>query len=38
VELLPFTQPLGGYEHLGLYMCEELPEVSAGRLRDALPR
>jgi len=37
-ELRPFTQPLGGYEHLGLYLCEELPETSAARLRDALPR
>lgn len=37
VELRPYTQPLGGYEHLGLYMCEELPETSAARLRDALP-
>jgi hypothetical protein len=36
LELRPFTQPLGGYEHLGLYLCEELPETSAGRLRDAL--
>lgn len=35
-ELRPFTQPLGGYEHLGLYLCEERPETSAGRLRDAL--
>jgi hypothetical protein len=36
VELRPFTQPLGGYEQMGLYMCEETPEDSAARLRDAL--
>lgn len=36
VELRPFTQPLGGYEHLGLYLCEEAPATSAGRLRDVL--
>ncbi|GJM21168.1 MAG: hypothetical protein DHS20C15_10830 [Planctomycetota bacterium] len=34
-ELRPFTQPLGGYEHLGLYLCEESPQRSAARLRDA---
>ncbi len=37
VELRPFTQPLGGYEHLGLYLCEETPVRSAERLRQALP-
>lgn len=38
LELRPYTQPLGGYEHLGLYICEETPATSAGRLRAALPR
>lgn len=38
LELRPYTQPLGGYEHLGLYICEEQPATSAGRLRDALAR
>jgi len=37
-ELRAFTQPLGGYEHLGLYLCEERPATSAARLREALPR
>jgi hypothetical protein len=32
-ELRAFTQPLGGYEHLGLYLCEERPETTAARLR-----
>jgi hypothetical protein len=36
LELRPYTQPLGGYEHLGLYICEETPATSAGRLRAAL--
>lgn len=34
-ELRAFTQPLGGYEHLGLYLCEERPASSAARLREA---
>lgn len=38
LELRAFTQPLGGYEHLGLYICEEQPATSAGRLRDAVRR
>lgn len=37
-ELRAFTQPLGGYEHLGLYLCEERPATSAARLRESLPR
>ena len=36
LELRPFTQPFGGYEHIGLYLCEERPETSAARLREAL--
>lgn len=36
LELRPFTQPLGGYEHLGLYLTEETPAASAARLRHAL--
>ena len=35
-ELRPYTQAPGGYEHLGLYLCEETPATSAGRLREAL--
>jgi len=34
-ELRCFTQPLGGYEHLGLYLCEETPARSAAQLREA---
>lgn len=36
LELRPYTQPMGGFEHLGLWLCEERPETSAGRLREAL--
>ncbi|MCK5634686.1 MAG: hypothetical protein KAI06_06350 [Anaerolineales bacterium] len=32
-EFLPFTQPMGGFEHLGLYICQETPERAADRLR-----
>jgi hypothetical protein len=41
LELRADTQPLGGYEHLGFYVCEETPAASARRLRgalEALPR
>jgi hypothetical protein len=36
LELRPHTQPLGGFEQLGLWLSEERPETSAGRLREAL--
>lgn len=36
IELRAYTQPLGGYEQLGLYLCEQTPETSAERLRAAL--
>jgi galactose-1-phosphate uridylyltransferase len=32
-EFLPYTQPMGGFEHLGLYVCQETPERAADRLR-----
>ncbi len=35
-ELRPATQPLGGFEQLGLYACEETPERSAARFREVL--
>jgi hypothetical protein len=35
-ELRAYTQPLGGYEQLGLYICEETPATSARRLAAAL--
>lgn len=35
-EFLPYTQEFGGYEHLGLFVCQENPENVAGRLRDML--
>jgi hypothetical protein len=38
LEMRAFTQPLGGYEHMGIYLCEEHPETTARRLRQALGR
>ena len=34
VEVLPYTQERGGYEMLGLNLCEGTPFDIAGRLRD----
>jgi galactose-1-phosphate uridylyltransferase len=36
VEFLPYTQETGGVEHLGLLVCQELPERAAARLRESL--
>lgn len=33
-EFLPYTQEIGGVEHLGLFVCQELPETAARRLRE----
>ena len=35
-EFLPYTQETGGLEHLGLYICQGLPESVARHLRDLL--
>jgi galactose-1-phosphate uridylyltransferase len=35
-EFLPYTQPMGGLEHLGLYVCQETPERAADWLSDFL--
>lgn len=35
-EFLPYTQTLGGLERMGIYICTELPEVAAQRLRDLI--
>jgi galactose-1-phosphate uridylyltransferase len=35
-EFLPYTQTLGGLERMGLYICTELPEVAARRLREVI--
>jgi len=37
-EFLPHTQEIGGMEHLGLFVCQELPEIAADRLRKFLER
>ncbi len=36
VEFLPYTQELGGVEHLGLFLCQELPERAAACLREVI--
>jgi galactose-1-phosphate uridylyltransferase len=36
VEFLPYTQETGGVEHLGLLVCQELPERAAACLRETL--
>ena len=35
-EFLPYTQEIGGYEHLGLFICQERPENVAAQLRETL--
>ena len=32
-DFLPYTQEVGGVEHLGLFVCQELPETAAEHLR-----
>ena len=35
-EFLPYTQEMGGYEHLGLIMCQADPEAVAEHLREVV--
>ncbi len=35
-EFLPYTQEIGGYEQLGLFICQERPENVAAQLRETL--
>jgi galactose-1-phosphate uridylyltransferase len=37
-ELLPYTQETGGLEHLGLFVCQELPQRAAARTRNLIQR
>lgn len=32
VEFLPYTQEIGGFEHLGLFICQANPQDTAGRI------
>ena len=34
-EFLPYTQETGGYEHMGLWICQNTPETAAETLREA---
>jgi galactose-1-phosphate uridylyltransferase len=35
-EFLPYSQYFGGFEHLGLFVCQETPDRAASRLRSLL--
>jgi hypothetical protein len=35
-EFLPYTQETGGFEHLGLYVCQQSPKTAALRIRELL--
>ncbi len=36
IEILPWTQPYGGFEHLGHFLCQEEPETTARCYREVL--
>lgn len=36
-EFLPYTQEIGGLEHLGLFSCQALPHIVAEHIRKVLP-
>ncbi len=36
-EFLPYTQEIGGYEHLGFYACQADPYQVAGHIREMMP-
>ncbi len=36
VEALPWTQQIGGYEQMGLYLCEGVPQQSARMFREEM--
>lgn len=38
VEFLPYTQETGGFEHLGLWVCQSLPEIAAENLKILWPQ
>jgi galactose-1-phosphate uridylyltransferase len=35
-EFLPYTQETGGFEHLGLYVCQQNPKIAAARISELL--
>ena len=37
-EFLPYTQEMGGFEHLGLYLCQGNPQTCANHAREILER
>ena len=36
VEILPWTQEMGGYEQLGMYLCQGRPESTADYYRELI--
>ncbi len=36
MEVLPYTQEMGGYEHLGLFVCQSEPHESAALLKECM--
>ncbi len=36
IEILPWTQPYGGFEHLGHFLCQEEPATTARAYREVL--
>jgi galactose-1-phosphate uridylyltransferase len=37
-EFLPYSQEMGGLEHLGLFVCQQSPQGAAGHIRQILGR
>jgi hypothetical protein len=37
VEVLPWTQEMGGYEQLGIFLCQNTPETSVKHYRELIP-
>lgn len=36
IEFLPYTQEMGGFEHLGLFVCQSTPDLCADYLKELL--
>ncbi len=36
IEVLPYTQEIGGYEHLGIYLCQGTPESTVGYYKELI--
>ncbi len=36
IEVLPYTQEIGGYEHLGIYLCQGIPESTVSYYKESI--